>query len=171
MPELGDIQFSTIGNNKQVYKVCPDCGRNFWCRVDKDWKTCRLCAVKVGKTYINQAGVTYIKLDKDDQFYPMTVSLSLMGSGWVRLTRLILAKHLGRCLEEGEAVFHRNRNKNDNTIENLYLSQPKPKKANSPEDTKMYNKGYQVGYEEGCKEGYDKCFAEYQQFREEHGIT
>ena len=142
-PKIGTKRLSVF-NQPEIYRACPECGLKFWCRMIRDendvliarYPTCKACGTKPGSTYTLKQGGTYIRLDKNDPFYPMSISLSLLGDGWVRTTRLSMAKSLGRCLDETEVVIRKSGDKNDDRPENFFVIYRSPRKSkdNEPED-------------------------------------
>ena len=142
MPEIGEIRKGyQIRKNRfdsYIYHVCIDCGNPRWVHLVGGKPIslrCKSCAGKlVGKANFGEArcgekssnwrggehktksGYIETKLQPNDFFYPM-VDIR----GYVRKHRLILAKHLKRCLLSWEIVHHKNGIKDDNRIENLEL--------------------------------------------------
>lgn len=78
-------------------------------------------------------GYIWVYVDKDSPFYSMSYK------GLVLEHRLIMAQHLGRCLDRNEFVHHRNGKRDDNELSNLFLTTPK-------EHPMGYKKGFEDGY-------------------------
>ena len=154
MPELGDLCHgrdlgftSNNGYTIYVWRECPRCKQGRWSPKKGLSKSktgfCRKCfhetwkpsprrkfvhgeahASWKGGRYISQSGYIFIRLYKDDFFYPMVIS-----NGYVAEHRLVMAKSLGRNLHSWEIVHHKhtkypagsNEDKQDNRIENLQL--------------------------------------------------
>jgi len=93
-------------------------------------------------------GYVFIKLQPDNFFYPMANK----PRGYVMEHRLVMAKHLGRCLHRWEILHHKGirytgkQNKSDNLIDNLELT---TQGSHSLEHSKGYRDGYQKGLYDG----------------------
>ncbi len=119
-----------------VWINCPDCGYERW--VVLSWLSghntgiCQSCSLtknghspawKGGRNMGGGKNSPYVMVwvSIRDFFYPMaSVCNSSMG-GYIREHRLVMAKHLGRCLQSWEIVHHKNNIPTDNRIENLQL--------------------------------------------------
>ncbi|MCK9524616.1 MAG: HNH endonuclease [Limnochordia bacterium] len=112
------------GGDLYVYHACEKCGKERWVIYLKGKPKstkCSHCAASEkapyngGKRQIRQ-GYTMVYLSKKDPFYPMA------NKGHYSMEhRLVVARHLGRCLLPWEVVHHKNGIKNDNRLDNLIL--------------------------------------------------
>lgn len=172
MPTLGEIKRGReIGRqygNGYIWHACQGCGKERWVDLIRQKPNHVLCCSCAGKSkkYKNPVGVAHpnwkggrikendgyvkTKVYLDDFYYPMAVK-----KGYVLEHRLVMAKHLDRCLYSWEIVHHKNGIKDDNRIENLEL-------------TKMgshiheHGKGYRTGYIQGLHDGRLKQIQELQ---------
>jgi len=138
MPEIGEIKRGReLGYRnawrKYIWTACERCGKEKWSRLivsnsKPATKFCRSCLIGKGNNgnkngqwkggeYKNKAGYIVVWLPTEDFFY-----LMVNKEGHVLKHRLVMAKHLGRCLQLWEVVHHKNGIKDDNHIENLMLT-------------------------------------------------
>lgn len=151
MPALGEIrtakQLKLKAHHRQIWAACERCGRERWTALVKGQpknKRCSACANQRGGITHTSTGYIKIKVKPDDFFFPMVRAKNM-----VLEHRLVMAKHLGRCLTPFETVHHKNGIKEDNRLENLELGT-----ANS--HSKDHNKGYKDGYQRGLTDGKTK---------------
>jgi len=142
MPQLGEIRKgkeiwgvrgTSADRHKWVWDACEICGRERWVFLYKGnpkSPKCKLCSDRInaenGRGHVrkrvwkpnsyNLHGYIYTKLRPDDFFFKMASA-----NGYVAEHRLIVAKHLKRCLLQWEIVHHKNGIRYDNRIENLQL--------------------------------------------------
>ncbi len=140
MPEIGEIKSAReagkAGKCKYIWHACVDCGEerwvaDYWTKKPNYTGCCLSCVLrrineKAGPGSLNpnwkggrQKGKDgYIKvwIAPDDFFRPMADK-----KGYVLEHRLVMAKHLNRCLLPWEIVHHKNGIKDDNRLENLQL--------------------------------------------------
>lgn len=167
MPNLGDIKKAKdLGKTGGCYiwQACKICGKERFVQLFKGQtrsEKCHFCAcretgyrlrlrqrmlgsnnpawtggrVKAPKGYIR------IKLYPDDFFYPMADK-----KGYVLEHRLVMAKHLGRCLQPWEQVHHKNGTRDENRWQNLKIS-------TVGSHSREHSKGYRDGYQKGLIDG------------------
>jgi len=138
MPKIGEISpcNTVFKKHRAIYVVCPECGKERWVEIGKTRGQgysglCRSCANskmlalrkwdkspawKGGRT-VNYNGYIEIRLRSDDFFYSMADR-----RGYVKEHRLVMAKHLGRCLHCWEIIHHKNHKRDDNRFDNLQLT-------------------------------------------------
>ena len=132
-PKLGEIRRGhSLGyknNHKMIWAACEICGLERWLVIrngEPESNRCSQCMWHGrlrekhpnwnGKHQIYFQGYVQIRLPSNDFFASMTDR-----RGWVFEHRLVMAKHLGRCLHLWEIVHHKNHIRDDNRIENLQL--------------------------------------------------
>jgi len=131
MPEFGEIVKDKDGSHKHIWLTCSDCGKEFWvtwryfrkkgyevkCPSCRNRQSSQLRSRYRGGRTKTREGYILVKLRPDDFFRPMAEKKS----GYCMEHRLIMARHLNRCLLPWEIVHHRNGVRDDNRLDNLKL--------------------------------------------------
>jgi len=137
MTYLGEIKTGTeIGKRqyqKYIWYACISCGKERWVVLKKGkpaHERCYPCGREIaaqktsGQKHYNWKGGRTLKTDgyviiwlpPDDFFRAMADK-----KGYICEHRLIMAKHLKRCLQSWEVIHHINGKRDDNRLENLQL--------------------------------------------------
>lgn len=152
-PVVGEIRkgwmLSLPNSDNYIYIKCLLCIQTRWVRYIKGKPSSEYCfdhchkARKYNTTwkenrFKDSNGYIRVKVHKDDPCFPMSDN-----NGYVAEHRLVMARHLNRCLEQWEIVKHKNELKTDNIIDNLYISGLDSKEA-LPLEKVIYEKNRQI---------------------------
>ena len=143
MPVLGEIQHGfEIGKkgsrNRYIWNACGDCGKERWVLLRHNAPLnlrCHGCSNKLKRPHrkhvwmqgdknsnwrggrsLTKDGYIRVLTQPANFFYPMA------NHSYVLEHRLVMARHLGRCLQDWELVHHLNGIKTDNRLANLCLT-------------------------------------------------
>jgi hypothetical protein len=145
MPQLSEIKKAkdiwgargtSFDRHKWIWSGCETCGTERWVFLYKGKARsakCKPCSDKIhglrlstmphksrrriGNRIKASGGYIMVTVSVDDQYISMTDK-----GGYVLEHRLVMAKHLRRCLLTQEIVHHLNGVRNDNRIDNLALT-------------------------------------------------
>lgn len=142
MPTIGEIRLAKdigikAGWHKATWHACADCGKERWVLLKAGKpqnERCHPCGAKhraknqeswrkgplhhnwKGGRSITVGGYVEVWVDPSHPFYAMANK-----DNYIFEHRLVMAEHLGRCLDLSEEVHHKNHIKTDNRIENLEI--------------------------------------------------
>ena len=120
--------------NLYVWIACQVCGKERWVQKANLPRTsnCMSCFKKTkmysvgsnhngwkGGRHYDPLGYVLVWIGKDDFFFPMAGHAPR--ANCIKEHRLVMARHLGRCLASWEVVHHKNGIRNDNRLDNLQL--------------------------------------------------
>lgn len=113
----GKFRWVQLRNGEPQSLRCHPCGAVYRVTAKKgSWASREKHPRWKGGKHLSSNGYVQIVVPLDSPYLPMADE-----RGRVYEHRLVLAKHLGRCLEPDEEVHHLNGDKHDNRLSNLQL--------------------------------------------------
>jgi len=148
------------GTGRYVWRECTVCKKWRWVQLIKGEpcsSRCKVCGCRAGAVKRRRENSGAWKGGRligaggyiATMHYPEFFSPMKNISGYILEHRLVMAQHLGRCLQKWEVVHHKNGIRTDNRLRNLELSTPGA-------HTIAHNKGYRDGYQKGLIDGKDE---------------
>lgn len=105
-----------------IKSVCLNCGKGRWVKANRPTSKgftglCKACSDTGSKRRrYKDDGYWFVPIKPDDFYFPMANN-----QGYIQEHRYLMAQYLGRILESGEIVHHKNEIKDDNRMDNLEL--------------------------------------------------
>lgn len=137
MPKIGEVRKNNH-REKLIRLACPDCGKERWIKVADTRNPnftglCRTCCLRRRNGKLAQSphwqggikherGYTLVYIWPIHPFHVMADA-----KGYVKLSRLVMAQHLGRPLTIIEEVHHEDEDRGNDNLSNLYLFSSKAK--------------------------------------------
>lgn len=113
--ECGKERWVLLRNGQPQSSRCFECSRDYPGRIKKIHRGADHWRWRGGRSVMTN-GYIEVWLDPADPLFSMAGK-----DGYVYEHRLVVARHLGRCLTSDEEVHHLNGNKHDNDLGNLEL--------------------------------------------------
>ena len=158
-----------MASGEKTSVVCSVCGRTrlvdtgHISRYHSNDIHCKPCALKIrsksmpaeqafawkGGRFLKE-GYVILYIENNHPYINMAVRNPTRKGGYVLEHRLVMANCLGRPLTDSELVHHKDGNKLNNSINNLYLTTRANHRLGFGH---AYQEGYEAGYEAGYEEG------------------
>lgn len=174
MPKINDIknarEIGRSGRSNWIWVPCSECSKERWMILSdynkKKYTLCQSCAMtgqrnkswKEGRTKTKEGYIAVLLYSESPYFKMANIGRKKRLKNWyVFEHRLVMAKHLGRCLTSLEIVHHKNGIADDNRLSNLYLT---TRETHIKEHQRGYRDGFNKGYQDGLKKATEESKVE-----------